>query len=62
MTGEGESYRRLRDLVHVTLITCRVFGPIYISAGEGRWLTKFDERSLEMPKMCGEETQRQFRT
>ena len=25
VTGEGESYRRLRDLVHVTLITCRVF-------------------------------------
>ena len=25
MTDEEESYRRLRDLVHVTLITCCVF-------------------------------------
>ena len=28
VTDEEESYRRLRDLVHVTLITCRVFSMV----------------------------------
>ena len=43
MTDEEESYRRLRDPVHVTLITCCVFIMTFSDIAKGRFQTNLEK-------------------